>query len=88
VNEGPEGKRERNCLPGLGSPVRQAFQPDPAATKSQRVRLESLTYEEQGGTPGKQLRANIAFGGGILNFGHLSRDSGKAADPHYGSALP
>ena len=45
-------KSERNCLPALGSPVVQAFQPDRAPPrKSQSVRLESLTCKEETGTP-------------------------------------
>jgi len=44
---------------GAGKPVRQAFQPDPAATKSLAVRLESLTYEEEKLQPAKQLQPSF-----------------------------
>jgi hypothetical protein len=39
----------------LESPVRQAFQPDSAATENQPVRLESLTYQAECSSPAKQL---------------------------------
>jgi hypothetical protein len=42
-------------LPGLESPVRQAFLPDHAATKSHGVWLESLTYEDETAVGDEQL---------------------------------
>jgi hypothetical protein len=45
----------RGMVEALESPVRQAFQPDPAVTKRQGVRLESLTYKKECCSAGKQL---------------------------------
>ena len=58
LSDGKPGTAE-NAVPGLGSPVRQAFQPDSAATENQCVRLESLTYEAECSSPAKQLRIDL-----------------------------